>query len=244
METTHLGLIHRFKQENGFGTLELEDGREVRFDVTACVEEPLEGQAVRVVLGTGRTGEPRAILVEPKGVPDSTRPTTTLREALHRLHVEGLALELDDYELGKIARELGMVALTPTELLPVLALYYADSFVGARRSQTDLFIAWQGGERPTDFEKRLAQLLGGESVTFDSNEVNVHSLDDVVDAFNEELRASGDTRRIIPLHRTGQPGAYYCMALARAVRLSLLGVLRVRWDRPHLTPSEPPPRNA
>jgi len=38
--------------------------------------------------------------------------------------------------------------------------------------------------------------------------------------------------------------AYFCMALVRAARLSAFGVLRVRWDRPHLTPSEPPPRNA
>ena len=49
METQLSGMICSFKQENGFGTLELEDGREVLFDVTACVDEPLEGQPLSLI---------------------------------------------------------------------------------------------------------------------------------------------------------------------------------------------------
>ena len=81
METQLSGMICSFKQENGFGTLELEDGREVLFDVTACVDEPLEGQPVRVVLGSRRGGAARAILVETASQPVSTRPATTLKVA-------------------------------------------------------------------------------------------------------------------------------------------------------------------
>jgi hypothetical protein len=105
-------------------------------------------------------------------------------------------------------------------------------------------VAWRDPESPTEFEKALSEVLGGAAVTFDTREVNIRSIDDIVDAFNEELRASGDARRILPLESQGAERAYYCMALSRAMRLSLVGVLRVRWDRPHLTPSEPPPRNA
>jgi hypothetical protein len=94
------------------------------------------------------------------------------------------------------------------------------------------------------FEKELSLLLGDEAVLFAANEVNVRSVDHIVDAYNEELRARGDTRRIVPLQSPTERRAYLCMALPRAVRLSAVGVLRVRWDRPHLTPSEPPPRNA
>ncbi len=244
METTSFGLIHWFRHENGFGVLELEDGREVHFDVSVCVEEPLEGQTVRVVLGPDKAGGARAVLVEPASLPESTRPATTLREAVRRLQSEGIALELDEYELEKLARALGIAALTPDELGSLLVAYYDDPLVAERRRQSDLFVVWREGESFAAFEKTLATTLGGQSVVFDSAEINVGSVDDIVDAFNEELRAAGDTRRFVPLELSGSARAYFCMALARAMRLSVMGVLRVRWERPHLTPSEPPPRNA
>ncbi|MBK7579013.1 MAG: hypothetical protein IPI67_02300 [Myxococcales bacterium] len=244
METQLSGLICSFKQENGFGTLELEDGREILFDVTACVEEPLEGQPVRVVLGAARTGVPRAVLVEVASQPESTRPATTLPEALRRLQAEGIALELDEYERRTIAERLGQPGELPSELVSVLSEYYRDDFVGERRRTADLYLDHRGDVDTLDFERSLAVLLGGNAVTFDATEVNVRSVDDVVDAFNEELRGSGDARRIVPLATEGEHRAYFCMALSRALRLSAVGVLRVCWGRPHLTPSEPPPRNA
>lgn len=244
METQLSGLICSFREENGFGTLELEDGREVHFDVTACVEEPLEGQSVRVVLGAGRGGSLRAVLVEAACQPESTRPATTLAEAIRRLQAEGLALELDDWERKKLAAELGIPGQLPSELVPVLAAYYRDSFVGERRRSSDLFLDHHGEVDVCAFETELALLLGGNAVTFSAKETNVRSVDDVVDAFNEELRAAGDARRIVPLATQGEHRAHFCMALSRALRLSAVGVLAVRWDRPHLTPSEPPIRNA
>lgn len=244
MEAQLSGLVCSFRQENGFGTLELEDGREVHFDVTACVDEPLEGQSVRVVLGSGRNGAVRAVLVEAASQPESTRPATTLAEAIRRLQAEGLALELDDWERKKLAAELGTPGELPGELVSILASYYRDSFVGERRRGADLFIDHVGEVDARAFERELALLLGGNSVTFEAAEINLRSVDDVVDAFNEELRGAGDARRIVPLATEGEHRAYFCMALSRAVRLSAVGVLRVRWDRPHLTPSEPPPRNA
>lgn len=244
METQHSALISSFKEENGFGTLELEDGREVLFDVTACVEEPLEGQSVCVVLSAGRSGALRAVLVEAAGQPASTRPATTLAEAIRRLQAEGIALELDEWERKKLAADLGIPGAAPAELVTVLSAYYRDSFVGDRRRAADLFLDHHGEQETCAFEAELAQLLGASSVTFPAGETNVRSVDDVVDAFNEELRAIGDARRIVPLTTEGAHRAYFCMALSRVVRLSALGVLGVRWDRPHLTPSEPPPRNA
>lgn len=244
METQLCGLISSFKEENGFGTLELEDGREVLFDVTACVEEPLEGQSVCVVLSAGRGGTVRAVLVEAAGQPASTRPATTLAEAIRRLQAEGIALELDAWEQRKLASELGLPGTSPAELVDVLAAYYHDSFVGDRRRGADLFVDHHGEQETCAFEAALANLLGASAVTFAGGETNVRSVDDVVDAFNEELRSIGDARRIVPLATEGEHRAYFCMALSRVMRLSALGVLRVRWDRPHLTPSEPPPRNA
>lgn len=244
METQLTGLICSFKEENGFGTLELEDGREVHFDVVACVEEPLEGQPVRVVLGQGRGGSLRAVLVEATSQPESTRPATTLAEAVRRLSAEGIALELDDWERKKLSAELGIPGERPDELVSVLSAYYHDPFVGERRRSADLFLDHVGELDPCSFERELALLLGGSSVIFGARETNVRSVDDIVDAFNEELRAAGDARRIVPLATSGAHRAYFCMALSRALRLSAVGVLSVRWDRPHLTPSEPPPRNA
>lgn len=244
METQLSGLISSFKQENGFGTLELEDGREILFDVTACVDEPLEGQPVRVVLGSGRGGALRAVLVETASQPESTRPATTLSEAVRRLQAEGIALELDDWEQKQLAAKLGTAGEHPSELVSILAAYYHDRFVGERRRCADLFVDHHGEQETCAFEAVLAGLLGESAVTFDTKETNVRSVDDVVDAFNEELRGLGDARRIVPLTTDGDHRAYFCMALSRVVRLAALGVLRVRWDRPHLTPSEPPPRLA
>jgi cold shock CspA family protein len=243
METALRGLICSFRAENGFGFLELEDGREVGFDVTACVEQPLEGQAVRVVLGESRSGSPRAVLVEPENLPSSTRPPRSLAEAVRRLQTEGLALELDGYEITLAARE-GVAVELPEHLPRVLAHYYRHEFFGARRRQADRYAAWHSGQDTAAFARGLADLLAGEAAQFHARELDVHGVDAVVDAFNEELRAQGDARRILPLEGTEGELAYYCMALSRAVRLSSLGVLRVRWDRPHLTPSQPPPRDA
>ena len=244
METQLSGMICSFKQENGFGTLELEDGREVLFDVTACVDEPLEGQPVRVVLGSRRGGAARAILVETASQPVSTRPATTLSEAVRRLQAEGIAAELDDWERKKLAAELGTAGEQPAELVSILAAYYQDAFVGERRRCADLFVDHHGEQETCAFEAALATLLGDNALTFAAEETNVRSVDDIVDAFNEELRGLGDQRRIVPLITEGDHRAYFCMALSRVMRLAALGVLRVRWDRPHLTPSEPPPRLA
>ena len=244
METAVKGLVCAFKAENGFGVLELEDGREITFDVTACVEEPLEGQAVRVLLGHGRTGEARAVLVEPENVPSSTRPPSSLREVVRRLQSEGLALELDPWEIDAIARDAAVPAELPEHLPLVLSAYYRHEHFGARRRSSDQYVAWFEGREVGTFERELAELLGGGAVTFEAFEVLMSSIDDVVDAFNEELRAQGDARRIVPLEVANGGRGYYCMALSRAMRLSVSGVLRVRWERPHLTPSEPPPRNA
>jgi len=244
METTILGLVHSFRVENGFGLLELEDGRKLHFDVAQCIEEPLAGQEVRVVLGTGLDGELKPVLVEPADEPSSTRPATTLREAVRRLQAEGLALELDDYEIDKLVANLALTGSLPEELVDVLYAYYSDEFVGARRRHADRFVAWRIHEDPRVVERALTELLGDEATLFSSGEINVRSIHDIVDAYNEELRATGDARRIVPLESLRRYPAYFCMSLARAMRLSIVGVLRVDWHRPHLTPSEPPPRFA
>lgn len=238
------GLICSFQQENGFGVLELEDGREVLFDVTACVDVPVEGQPVRVVLGRRRNGMPRAVLVEPASHPESTRPVKSLPDAIRRLQAEGIALELDGWECEQALAELSLQGHDPAELTQVLLHYYRDRFVGERRQQSDLFIAHAPDADVCAFERELTALLGGNAVTFASSESLVGSLDAVVDAFNEELRSTGDARRIVALVAPPGQRAYFCMALTRAVRLSAVGVLKISWDRPHLTPSEPPPRFA
>jgi len=244
METTKSAVIYSFREENGFGVLELEDGSELLFDVTACVEEPLEGQSVRVVLGRSRQGQPRAVLVEPATQPESTRPVRTLREALKRLQSEGIALELGEFELAQIVAGAALDGELPAELGTLLEVYYRDEHFGDRRRQMDLYASFDRECSVDEVVAELVPFMGGEAVTFAVPAHEVLSLDGVVDAFNEELRSAGDARRIVPLESTGQKHGYFLMALARATRLSALGVLRVRWNRPHLTPSEPPLRNA
>lgn len=244
MESTKTGVIYAFRQENGFGLLELEDGSEVLFDVTACVSPPVEGQDVRVVVGRSRAGEPRAVLVEPAGQPASTRPVRTLREALKRLRAEGLALELDDYELDAILKREGLEGEYPSELTRVLQRYYQDELAGERRRLADQYASWLESSPIEALVRELGRVIGGEHTAFAFDRSACRSVDDVVDALNEELRATGDARRIFALEGASGERSYLCMALARATRLAAVAVLSIRWGRPHLTPSEPPPRNA
>jgi len=179
METAVKGLVCAFKPKNGFGVLELEDGREITFDVTACVEEPLEGQAVRRPArpradrrGSGRPGRARE-RAELHSSPSSlSRGRAAAAERGPRSRARPMGNRRDRAGRGRTAE-------LPEHLPLVLSAYYRHEHFGARRRSSDQYVAWFEGREVGTFERELAELLGGGAVTFEAFEVLMSSIDDV-----------------------------------------------------------------
>ncbi|AKJ01064.1 Hypothetical protein AA314_02690 [Archangium gephyra] len=77
----------------GFGTLVLEGGEELSFDISACdTRNVQEGARGKVLIGTGLTGKPKAlrVLLAP---PDPTSLRVPMGEAVAQLHAWGLLTE-------------------------------------------------------------------------------------------------------------------------------------------------------
>lgn len=85
--------VKTFKPMQGFGTLVLEGGEELSFDISACdTRNVQEGARGQVLIGTGLTGKPKAlrVLLAP---PDPTARRVPMVEAVAQLHAWGLLTE-------------------------------------------------------------------------------------------------------------------------------------------------------
>src|ERR1041385_7339768 len=89
------GRVTSFRREQGFGVITLDDGRDVKFDASACTMIPEEGASVRLRIGPARWGGGfKALHVEPRGTSTIIVPAAppTLDEqiaALQREHLIG-----------------------------------------------------------------------------------------------------------------------------------------------------------
>ena len=62
------GRVTSFRREQGFGVITLDDGRDVKFDASACTMVPEEGAPVRLRVGPAKWGGgEKALHVEPRG---------------------------------------------------------------------------------------------------------------------------------------------------------------------------------
>jgi|SRR5882724_7572587 len=90
------GRVTSFRREQGFGVITLDDGRDVKFDASACTMVPEQGAAVRLRIGPARWGGGvKALHVEPSGgaIRLVASPPAKLAEHLATLHRAG---RLDD----------------------------------------------------------------------------------------------------------------------------------------------------
>lgn len=229
LQQTLSALIFSFSDEHGFGWLELEDGRELRFDVTACLAMPSEGQTVRVVVGGGQHAA-RVVRVEPADQPDSQRPVTTAREAIRRLQAEGLMLEQLTSDVEVFSRGRPDEPRVAEELIRA---YYTDAEVGPARAVADRFVPLDG----LVDRREVRRLLDQPDPTPSSWPPGpMASALDIIDAENARLARLGDRRRVVVV--PGVRGAFV-MALSRAQRLAAIGALAVDLSRPHLSPTLP-----
>jgi len=89
------GRVTSFRREQGFGVITLDDGRDVKFDASACTMVPEEGAPVRLRVGPAKWGGGiKALHVEPRGSSTLRVPAVPLRDqlaALERNEAIGLA---------------------------------------------------------------------------------------------------------------------------------------------------------
>lgn len=80
------GRVTSFRREQGFGVITLDDGRDVKFDASACTMVPEEGAPVRLRVGPAKWGGGiKALHVEPRGSSTLFIPATPLHEQLASL---------------------------------------------------------------------------------------------------------------------------------------------------------------
>lgn len=79
------GRVTSFRREQGFGVITLDDGRDVKFDASACTMVPEEGAVVRLRVGPARWGGGiKALHVEePRGPSAMLAPTPPPKLAEH-----------------------------------------------------------------------------------------------------------------------------------------------------------------
>jgi cold shock CspA family protein len=80
------GRVTSFRREQGFGVITLDDGRDIKFDASACTMIPEEGAPVRLRVGPAKWGGgEKALHVEPRGSSVLFVPATPLHEQLASL---------------------------------------------------------------------------------------------------------------------------------------------------------------
>jgi cold shock CspA family protein len=93
------GRVTSFRREQGFGVITLDDGRDVKFDASACTMVPEEGAIVRLRVGPARWGGGiKALHVEPRGsstllVPAPPPKLADHLAALQRGHMDDVPSE-------------------------------------------------------------------------------------------------------------------------------------------------------
>jgi hypothetical protein len=188
--------------------------------------------------------------------PPRTQVYMRPRDALRRLGDAGLVHGLDDKALDALRAECwddDEDQMEEAGVVAILTMFYesiekgrADGFYWRDDefwNQTEDVIAELSAVLPIDpplfTQESMTEKLSTErrkevvhviTVVGDEGgrrEIEARSLDDVVAAFNAELKARGRTLRIVPLDTSGDWRMYVCMELPLARQLAREGALPV-----------------
>jgi hypothetical protein len=178
------------------------------------------------------------------------------RDALKRLSTAGLVHGLDDAAIDALRKECwddDEDQMEEVGLLGILTMFYetiekgrADGFywrddqfwnqtedVVAELSavlgiEPPIFVQQSVSEKlSTEKRKETVHVLEVQRDDGQTQEIEARSLDDVVAAFNTELKARGKTRRIVPLDTSDEWRMYVAMELPLARQLAREGALPV-----------------
>jgi hypothetical protein len=188
--------------------------------------------------------------------PPETQVYLRPRDAIRRLAAAGLVHGLDDKALDTLRKECwddDEDQLDEAGVVALLTMYYetiekgrADGFYWRDDqfwNQTDdvveelsaalgvdppLFVQESVTEKlSTEKRKEVVRVLELRRDDGQTQQIEARSLDDVVAAFNAELKARGRTLRLVPLDTSGEWRMYVAMELPLARQLAKEGVLPV-----------------
>jgi hypothetical protein len=188
--------------------------------------------------------------------PSRTQVYMRPRDALRRLGEAGLVRGLDDAALDALRHECwddDEDQMEEAGVVAILTMFYesiekgrGDGFYWRDDqfwNQTDdviaelnevlsidppLFVLESQSERmSTERRKEVVRVLEVRRDDGQVREIEARSLDDVVAAFNAELKARGRTLRIVPLDTSGEWRMYVAMELPLARQLAREGALPV-----------------
>jgi cold shock CspA family protein len=243
------GRVTQFRKEQGFGVITLDDGRDVKFDVSTCTMVPEEGDPVRLRIGSARWGGGfKALHVEPaRSAAPAPQAAMTLDQQIAILQGEHLVSGLSEQVMADLVAERFGNRLADATLIGILDGYYANE----DRAIADGYLRHDHrfGQETDDVLAELAARVPGarlprqlrwdaehttperghrETVAAlhvelpDGGEyaLDVRSLDDIVRFVNGILAAAGDARRFYALETDGDWHAYLALSSERAQRLA------------------------
>jgi len=222
--------VLRFVHDHGFGSVLVDDGRELPFDVTVCVREPAVGDEARVQVARGTEGSSKVVFLEPVDEREREIESLPVRAALMRLHDAGLATGLTFEKLDVLVGERWAGDEAEAEIVSLLLAYYAaadraafadgwfhcdwkfrDSTddicaeLSARVGAPPLLTLTSWSEREGDELEGLDTISTLHARRYDGREIarEVRSVLDVVALFNEVLGERRDPRRFRSLETDG-----------------------------------------
>ncbi len=123
------GRVTSFRREQGFGVITLDDGRDVKFDASACTMVPEEGAVVRLRVGPAKWGGgEKALHVEPRGSSTLFVPagSLTLDQQLAALQCEHLVAALSEHAMARLVADAFDGKLGDATLIDVIDAFYVQ----------------------------------------------------------------------------------------------------------------------
>lgn len=211
------GRVTAFRREQGFGVITLDDGRDVKFDASACTMVPEEGAAVQLRIAPARWGGGfKALHVEPRGSSTLLVPARppTLDEQIAALQREHLVGSLSEHAMEKLAADVFGGRIGDAALIDVLDAFYATD---PARARDDGYLRFAHPLPPAgDALAAIAAALPGLALPGEP----AGSFDDLVALVNRALESAGDPRRFHPLETGRDWRAGFVLPADRAKRLA------------------------
>jgi cold shock CspA family protein len=135
------GRVTSFRREQGFGMITLDDGRDVKFDASACTMVPEEGAVVRLRVGPAKWGGGfKALHVEPRGSSTIFVPIDppTLDQQIAALQREHLVGSLSELAMAQLIADMFGGRLGDATLIDVIDAFYVQD--GGSRARHDGYL--------------------------------------------------------------------------------------------------------
>jgi cold shock CspA family protein len=211
------GRVTSFRREQGFGVITLDDGRDVKFDASACTMVPEEGTVVRLRIAPARWGGGfKAVHVEDCGSTLFVAAPPSLDAQIAALQREHLVAALSEHAMSRLVTDAFGGRILAVTLIDVLDAFYTADPACAR---SDGYLGFAREVTAADAHAAVTAAILGITVPVPPEPA---ALDDVVAAANQALAAAGDPRKLYALRTRADRRAYFVLTAERAQQLARL----------------------